>query len=406
MIGPLSDAVGRRRPLLAGHGRCTCWPRSCACSSRRTSWSSAPCGCCRASAGPPPRVVAMAVVRDLFEGPAAATMISRLILVLGAAPILAPTLGGAAAPVHVLARDLRGARGLRRDPGRPRRASACRRRCRPERRRSTGVGRHWADYRLAAARPGLRGSGRWSPGSTMAALFTYVAGSSFVYQEQFGLDEQQFGLLFGAGAVGLIGATQANPLLLRRCTAGPGSSYRPGRRSVRSPGAVLCSRGDRDRWAARRRPGPSGWSSPRPAWRCPTHRRWRCPGTGRPPARPRRCSGPSSSASVPPAPVVGLLGNDALAMGTVVLAGRWCWPAPCWRSSYGPGSSRTRRTTPRRSQPLSVGPGAGQRLRPQTGQAPAPCAASTFSAIAICCSWWPGRPAARSAAAVGGQVDA
>ena len=53
----------------------------------------------------------------------------------------------------------------------------------------------------------------------MAALFTYVAGSSFVYQRQFGLDEQQFGLLFGAGAFWLIAATQLNPLLLRRWSA-------------------------------------------------------------------------------------------------------------------------------------------------------------------------------------------
>ena len=39
-------------------------------------------------------VVALAVVRDLYTGRAAATMLSRLFLVLGAAPVLAPTLGG------------------------------------------------------------------------------------------------------------------------------------------------------------------------------------------------------------------------------------------------------------------------------------------------------------------------
>ncbi len=53
-------------------------------------------------------------------------------------------------------------------------------------------------------------------GLTMAGLFSYVSGSSFVFQRQFGLDEQQFGLLFGAGAFWLIAATQLNPLLLRR----------------------------------------------------------------------------------------------------------------------------------------------------------------------------------------------
>ncbi len=40
-------------------------------------------------------VIARAVVRDLAEGQAAAIMMSRLVLVMGVAPILAPTIGGA-----------------------------------------------------------------------------------------------------------------------------------------------------------------------------------------------------------------------------------------------------------------------------------------------------------------------
>jgi DHA1 family bicyclomycin/chloramphenicol resistance-like MFS transporter len=35
----------------------------------------------------------MAIVRDLYTGRAAATLLSRLILVMGAAPVLAPSLG-------------------------------------------------------------------------------------------------------------------------------------------------------------------------------------------------------------------------------------------------------------------------------------------------------------------------
>jgi DHA1 family bicyclomycin/chloramphenicol resistance-like MFS transporter len=50
----------------------------------------------------------------------------------------------------------------------------------------------------------------------MAALFAYVAGSSFVLQEQFGLTKQEFGLVFAVNAVALIGAPQVNVLLLRR----------------------------------------------------------------------------------------------------------------------------------------------------------------------------------------------
>ena len=44
-----------------------------------------------ASAG---MVIARAVVRDLAEGQAAAIMMSRLVLVMGVAPILAPSVGG------------------------------------------------------------------------------------------------------------------------------------------------------------------------------------------------------------------------------------------------------------------------------------------------------------------------
>jgi DHA1 family bicyclomycin/chloramphenicol resistance-like MFS transporter len=36
-------------------------------------------------------------------------------------------------------------------------------------------------------------------GLTMAAVFGYVGGSSFVMQEQYGLGVRQFGLVFGLG---------------------------------------------------------------------------------------------------------------------------------------------------------------------------------------------------------------
>src|SRR5690606_14401602 len=51
---------------------------------------------------------------------------------------------------------------------------------------------------------------------TMGAIFANVAGSPFVLQGQFGLTEQQFAVAFGAGALGLIIATQVNVRLLRR----------------------------------------------------------------------------------------------------------------------------------------------------------------------------------------------
>src|SRR6478735_6835141 len=158
-------------------------------------------------------VVALAIVRDLFEGRAAATMLSRLFLVMGVAPVLAPTIGGeilrftswrgvfAVLAVYGVVVLLLGSVGLRETLP-------------PERRHSGGIrdslrtyGRLFRDRRYVGLIV--------VAGLTMAALFTYVSGSSFVYQQQFGLDEQQFGLLFGAGAVWLISATQLNPVLLR-----------------------------------------------------------------------------------------------------------------------------------------------------------------------------------------------
>jgi DHA1 family bicyclomycin/chloramphenicol resistance-like MFS transporter len=52
----------------------------------------------------------------------------------------------------------------------------------------------------------------------MSGLFAYIAAAPFVLQGRYGLDQQSFALVFGAGAVALIGATQFNVVLLRRFT--------------------------------------------------------------------------------------------------------------------------------------------------------------------------------------------
>src|SRR5215212_9124483 len=78
VLGPVSDALGRKRPLLAGTGL-------------HVLASLLVLQGVGTAAG---AVIAIAIVRDLFDGRAAATMLSRLFLVLGAAPVLAPTIGG------------------------------------------------------------------------------------------------------------------------------------------------------------------------------------------------------------------------------------------------------------------------------------------------------------------------
>jgi DHA1 family bicyclomycin/chloramphenicol resistance-like MFS transporter len=156
----------------------------------------------------------MAIVRDLFVGRAAATLFSRLMLVLGVAPVLAPTIGG-----EVLRfTSWRGVFVVLAVLGLILVAVAAK--AVPEtlpavRRRPLGVRNTMRTYRGLLRDRTFLGLVLVA-GLSMAGLFGYVAGSSFVFQEEFGLNPQQFGLLFGAGALFLIGATQLNAALLRR----------------------------------------------------------------------------------------------------------------------------------------------------------------------------------------------
>src|SRR4051794_34586483 len=88
IIGPLSDVLGRRRPLVAGVTVHVVASLLCVLAP-----SVAVLGVLRAFQGfgaAAASVVGMAVVRDLFSGRAAATLFSRLMLVIGASPVLAP----------------------------------------------------------------------------------------------------------------------------------------------------------------------------------------------------------------------------------------------------------------------------------------------------------------------------
>ncbi|TWJ23922.1 DHA1 family bicyclomycin/chloramphenicol resistance-like MFS transporter [Micromonospora endolithica] len=214
LIGPLSDVLGRRLPLLGGLAAHVVASVLCVFAPDITVL-----GALRVLQGlgvAAATVVATAVVRDLFSGASFARIFSRLMLVMGLAPILAPTLGsgllrwtewrGVFAALAVLGALLIvvAAFGL------------------PEtlpvtRRRRGGVGATLRDYRGLLRDRAFVGLVLVA-GLAMAALFAYVSGSSFVLQGQYGLDEQQFGLAFGAGAVGLIAATQFNVRLLRRYT--------------------------------------------------------------------------------------------------------------------------------------------------------------------------------------------
>nr|WP_308424544.1 multidrug effflux MFS transporter [Micromonospora sonchi] len=212
VIGPFSDALGRRRPLIAGTALHIVASLGCALAP-----NIAVLGALRVVQGlgaAAAAVIAMAVVRDLFSGSSFAQLLSRLLLVMSAAPILAPTLGSellrwtqwrgifVALMVFGGLLMLVATFGLSETlpPGRRQRGGVL---STARLYRSLLRDRAFVGLVLVAA-------------LAMAAIFAYVAGSSFVMQEQYGLSEQQFGFAFGAGAIGLIAATQGNVRLLRR----------------------------------------------------------------------------------------------------------------------------------------------------------------------------------------------
>jgi MFS transporter, DHA1 family, multidrug resistance protein len=212
IVGPLSDALGRRRPLLAGIGvhilasvLCAVAPGVLLLGTLRVLE-----GFGAAAAA----VIAMAVVRDRFTGHTAAAVLSRLILVVGVSPVLAPSVGGLLLRwtdwrgVFLALAVIGAAIGLLAGLTLPETLP-------PERRRTGGVGTTLADYRRLLHDRVYVGLVLVT-GLSMATLFAYVAGSSFVLQEQFGLTQQQFGIAFAGNAVALIGAPQLNVVLLRR----------------------------------------------------------------------------------------------------------------------------------------------------------------------------------------------
>ncbi|MDN4521029.1 multidrug effflux MFS transporter [Mycolicibacterium austroafricanum] len=212
VIGPLSDSLGRRRPLFAGIVLHMLASLLCLLAPNITVLGVARClQGMGAAAG---MVVAIAVVGDLYKDNVAATVMSRLMLVLGVAPVLAPSFGaavllhgswhwvfaalvvvaGALLVMSVLALP----ETLPADHRRPLKAR--------------GIALTYLELLRDVRFVILVFVGALG----MSGLFAYIAGASFVLQGRFGLDQTAFALVFGAGAIALIGTTQFNVVLLKR----------------------------------------------------------------------------------------------------------------------------------------------------------------------------------------------
>ncbi|MFI5617457.1 Bcr/CflA family efflux MFS transporter [Streptomyces sp. NPDC051567] len=210
VIGPMSDKWGRRRPLLAGMVVYVLATALCALAP--TTGLLIGFRLLQGLAGAAAIVIARAVVRDLYDGFEMARFFSTLMLISGAAPIIAPLIGG-----QVLRfADWRGVFVVLTGVGAVLTLVVWRRldeTLPPGRRQTGGVGaalrtmrgllgdRVFAGYTLAG-------------GFAFAVLFSYIAASPFVVQEIHGASPQTFSLLFGLNSIGLIIVGQINGKLL------------------------------------------------------------------------------------------------------------------------------------------------------------------------------------------------
>lgn len=200
VAGPLSDAHGRRRPLLIGLAAFTV--ASALCALAPDVWSLSAARLLQGAAGAAGIVIARAVVRDLYSGPPLARFFALLLVVNGVAPILAPIVGGQL--LHVT--DWRGVFWVLAGFGVLLFAWAflgLRETLAPERRHGGGLRVTLRTFRTLMSERRFLGY-VLSCGLAFAAMFSYIAGSPFVLQDIHGVSEQGFSLVFGLNAAGIM----------------------------------------------------------------------------------------------------------------------------------------------------------------------------------------------------------
>ncbi|MBO9543142.1 multidrug effflux MFS transporter [Caulobacter sp.] len=212
IYGPASDRFGRRLPLLVGIGVFIAASVVCALAPSieiliAARFIQALGGCAGA-------VIARAVVRDRFSHADTARVLSLMTLIMGLAPVLAPQFGG-------VVQFFAGWRGvfwvlvafglliglwvtISLAESRSAETEAQARGENPLRAYVALFGmRRLMGYALAGALNG-------------AVLFTYISGAPDLIMGTYGHSPLVFNIIFAFNAVGIIGASQINRLLLRR----------------------------------------------------------------------------------------------------------------------------------------------------------------------------------------------
>jgi len=226
--GPIADRQGRRPPLFLGLALYAV--ASAACTVAPTiQWVAAArfvqaIGACSGI------VIARAVVADLFAAQEAARAFAMLTMVMGAAPIVAPSVGAyllvwfgwRAIFWALVAFGLVGmaAAWLRLPETRP-----------VGSRGPAALNQVLARYRDIATDRRFLAFG--PPGAlAMGGMYAYIAGGAFVFIGRYGWAPEKFALLFGLNAFALIGGAQINRFLLK---------HRPAQAVLRRSVVVACA---------------------------------------------------------------------------------------------------------------------------------------------------------------------
>ena len=214
VMGPISDRSGRRGPLLFGAVAFAISSLVCALATSLEALLAA--RFLMGLAGSSGMVIARAVVRDTYNEQESARVYSLLMLVIGVAPILSPSLGSwlmelGRWPVIFYALGLFAlicavALVVDLPETHP-----------PERRTRSSVGKLTGQYlRLLI---NFRYMGYALVGSlALGQIFAYVSSAPLYFMEIVGLSPKWFTVVFAGNAIGLIGIAQVNRYLMVRFT--------------------------------------------------------------------------------------------------------------------------------------------------------------------------------------------
>jgi DHA1 family bicyclomycin/chloramphenicol resistance-like MFS transporter len=211
LYGPLLDRYGRKKPLYVGLFIYLIASVGCAFASSVNGLIALrlvqALGACVGM------VASRAMVRDLFHVNENAKIFSLLMLVVGVSPILAPTLGGYTTAAFgwqsvFLVLAFLGVLIILAvyfflPAGRP-----------ADRNYSLKPGLIIRSFMRVFREPQFY-TYAFAGAIASSGLYAYIAGSPFVFMKLFGVSEKQYGWIFATIAMGLIGSSQLNSILLR-----------------------------------------------------------------------------------------------------------------------------------------------------------------------------------------------